>query len=116
MADDDHRATLLGGTFHHLEAPFAKLGVANCKDLINDQNLRLQIRGYCKSQSYPHSRRIEVHRSVDECFASSQVQNLIELPVDLGPLHPKDCTVQIDVLATCQLRMEARAHFQQGAQ
>ena len=43
----------------------------------------------------------------------AKVDDLVELPVDLGPLHAEDGAIQVDVLPPGQLGMEAGADFQQ---
>ena len=43
----------------------------------------------------------------------SERDDVIEPPLDLGTPHAQDRTAQVDVLATGQLLVEARAHLEQ---
>src|SRR5690606_11585829 len=52
---------------------------------------------------------------VDEALDIAERDDLIEALVDLAPAHPEDCTVEVDVLAAGQLRVEAGADFEQRA-
>ena len=50
---------------------------------------------------------------VEEPLDLGEGDDLVHPPVDLVPAHPQDRAVQVDVLPTGQLGVEARAHLEQ---
>src|SRR5207244_313378 len=68
-----------------------------------------------EGKSYEHSARVPLDRGVHELFDAGELDDRVELPVDLAALHAEDRAVEVDVLAPGQLRMEARADFEQAA-
>src|SRR6516162_10611796 len=72
------------------------------------------MRGHRKGQSHVHTTAVTFHRCVEESFDFSERHNLVELGPNLGAGHPKDCTVQINVLASGELRMKAGADLEEA--
>src|SRR5205807_4634406 len=62
-----------------------------------------------------HTAGVALDRSVDEALHAGERDHLVEAAADFCPLHAENCSVQVDVLAASQLRMEAGANLQQTA-
>ena len=62
-----------------------------------------------------HPARIPLDGCVDERLDLGERDDLVEVPPDLRLLHAEDSAVEIDVLASGQLRVEAGSHLEQRA-
>ena len=60
-----------------------------------------------------HAAGVALHRRVDELLDVGELDDLVELAFDLGLAHAEDRAVQVDVLASGQLGVEAGADLQQ---
>ena len=100
---------------HPPEAALLELGVADREHLVDEQDLRLEMRGDREREAHVHSARVALHRRVDEPSDAGELDDLVELARDLAPPHPEDRAVQEDVLAPGQLRVEAGADLEQAA-
>src|SRR5262249_8909458 len=56
-----------------------------------------------------------LHRRVDEFVDAGELDDRVELARDLGPGHAHDRALQVDVLATGEIRVKAGGHFDQRA-
>ncbi len=54
-----------------------------------------------------HPGRIELHLRIDEVTDAAEVQDLVESRRRLSGTHPHDRGIEIDVLASAQIRVEA---------
>src|SRR5215211_8108943 len=66
----------------------------------------------CKPQV--HSGRVSFDRRVNETLDTGERNDLLETSRDVTAAHAKNGAVEIDVLATGQLGMEAGSHLEQG--
>src|SRR5512147_787945 len=98
---------------HFSQALLLKSRIADCQNLVDNQNLRLEMGRYSKSQAHIHTGRIPLYRRIQELGDLCEIHNLIELPLDFRSLHPKDCAVQINVLTPGKLRMEPCSDLQE---
>ena len=115
VADEQDGAVLVDGNRLHLaQRLFLKACIAYRKDLINDQDLRLQMRRHSERQPDIHAAAVALHRRVEKSFDFGEVNDLVEFLPDLRPGHPEDRSVQKDVLATGQFRVKAGADLQQA--
>ena len=73
------------------------------------------MRRHGKGQTDIHPAGIALYGSVDKFFGFREGDDLVELVVDLRLPHAQYCSVQVNVFATGELRMEASAHLQQGS-
>src|SRR5438874_2410013 len=112
MADEQDRATVLGDVLHFPDAFLLKLRVADSQHLIDDQDLRFQMRRDSKCQANIHAAGVAFHWSVDELVYFSESHDIVEFPANLGAVHSEDGTVEKNVFAARQLGMEACADFQ----
>ena len=68
-----------------------------------------------KGQAKLHPTRVALDGGIDETLNFGEGHDFIELSIDLGPFHPEDGAVQVDVLAAGQLGMEACSDLEKGA-
>jgi hypothetical protein len=81
------------------------------------------VRGNCKRQAHVHPAgvaldwRVQEFLNLRKCYnpSTSLRTSLVKLAVNLGSPHAEDGAIHVDVLAPCQLWMEAGADFQQRA-
>ena len=98
---------------HFLQTPLLKLDIPHGQHFVNEQDIRLQVRSNRKGQSELHSSGIVLHRCVEEFLDTRERHNFFKLAPDLLALHSQNGTVEIDVLASGQLRMEPGADLQE---
>ena len=115
MADEEHGAALLGDVSHLAEALPLEIGIADREDLVDEEDLRLEMRGDGERESEVHPARVALDRSIDELFDLRKGDDLVEFPADLGPAHAEDRAVEVNVFASGELGMESRADFQERA-
>src|ERR1700730_7018766 len=87
--------------------------VANRQHLIDDEHVRLEVRGHRETEPRAHAARIVLDGCVDETRHARELNDRLELGIDLLLLHPHDGTVQKDVFAPGQFLVEPGADFQQ---
>ena len=87
--------------------------VADGEHLIDQQNLRLQMRGHREGKPHAHPDGITLHGCVDEFLDAGKRHDFIELPRDLGARHAEDRAVQEDVVASREIHVKTRPDFQQ---
>src|SRR5581483_441500 len=98
---------------HAAEAPLLELGISDGEHLVDDQDLRLQVRRHGEREPHVHPRGVPLHRSVDVLPHPCELDDLVELASNLRLVHAEDRAVQVHVLATRQLRAEPRADLEQ---
>src|SRR5262245_56667039 len=67
-----------------------------------------------KSETDVHAARIPLHRRIQESLQLSEGNNLVEFLADLGAAHAEDGAVEVNVLAACELGVEAGADLEQA--
>ena len=115
VADEDDGATLLRDVAHLAEALLLELRVADGEHLVDEQDLRLEVRGDGEREPHLHAARVALHRRVEEALDARELDDLVEPARDLRAAHAEDRAVQEDVLAPGELGMEARADLEQRA-
>ena len=115
VADEQHRPPCARDLAHLAEALALERRVADREHLVDDQDLRLQVRGDGEREAQLHAARVALDGRVDEPLDLGELDDLVELALDLPPLHAEDRAVEEDVLAARQLGMEARADLEQRA-
>jgi hypothetical protein len=115
VADEQHRPAVAARHVVHLaEALLLEDDVADGKDLVDDENLRLEVRGNRERQPHVHATRIALHRRIDEPLHLGEGDNRVELAADLRLPHAENRAVEEYVLAPRQLRMKPRADLEQA--
>src|SRR5262249_17147782 len=89
--------------------------VADREHLIDQQYLGLDMGGYRKAEADHHPRRVVLQRLVDERLDFRESYDLVKLCGDLALAHAHDRPVEINVLPSREVGMEARSHLDQGA-
>ncbi len=105
----------MGHVAHLAQALFLERGVADGQHLVDDQNLRLQMRRHGKRQPHVHAAGIALDLRIEEFFDFREGHDLVEPPGDIAPAHAENGAVEIDVFAPGEIGMEARADLQQAA-
>ena len=72
------------------------------------------VRGHGEAQLHIHARRIALDRRVDEGADFGEIDDLVQPLGNVRARHAQNRAVQIDVLATGQKLVEARADLQQA--
>jgi hypothetical protein len=115
VADEEHRPPLARDLAHLPEALALEGLVADGEHLVDDQDVRLEVRGDGERQAHVHPARVALHGGVDEPLHLRERDDLVELRLDLAPPHPEDGAVQVDVVAAGELGVEAGADLEQRA-
>ena len=84
------RAARLAEILHPAEAAALELGVADGEHLVDEQDLRLEVRRDGEGEPHVHAARVALHRRVDELLDLGELDDLVELARDLAPLHAED--------------------------
>src|SRR5437773_5644226 len=90
-------ALVPGYILHLAETLLLELHISHCQHLVHNQNLRLQVSSYGKSQAHVHPARVVLHRCVKELFSLRECDDLIELAIDLGLAHSEDGTIEVNI-------------------
>src|SRR3990172_13377853 len=72
------------------------------------------MRSHGKCQAHVHAAREMLDRGIQEFFNPRKIHDLIEFAGDLNPAHPKNSSVEVNILADCQLGVKTGSHFQKG--
>src|SRR6476620_2452796 len=115
MSDKQDGVPAIYELFEALEAFRPKLDIADGENLVENQNFRLKECGDREGETDVHAARIALNRGVDKFIDFSKVDDLIEPALNFGTTHSENGSVEKDVVAACQLRMEPRADFEQTA-
>ena len=114
MTDKQHGATAARHVVHLANALFLKSGVTDGEDLVHDQDVWSQIGGDGKRQPHAHTRRIPLYWGVYKLRNFGELDDFFESAVNLPLLHAENRSVDVDVFASSQIRMETGPHFQQA--
>ena len=69
VTHEEHRAAVAGSDFLHLaEAALLELRVAHRQDFVDDEQLGLEVRRDREGEPHVHTRRVPLHRRVEEAF------------------------------------------------
>ena len=115
VRDEDDRAPGRVDVLHAPEAASLELGVADAQHLVDQHDLRLEVRRDREREADVHPARVALHRSVEELLDAGELGDLGHLGLDLATLHAEDRTVQEHVLPPGQLGVEAGSHLEQAA-
>src|SRR5205823_14048434 len=115
MAHENNGASALGHVAHLAETFFLEVDVADGQNLIDEKNFRLEMGGDGEGQADVHAGGVVLNGGVNEFFELGEGHNLIEFADDFALAHAKDGAGEERVFAPGQLRMEARADFEERA-
>src|SRR2546423_1060158 len=114
MRDDDDRLATRTKVFELLAAFSLKVRISNGEDLVDQEDVWLDVDGNRESEPDVHSRRVILDGRVDEVLQPGEVDDLVESLIDLPLAETEYGAIEVDVLATRELRMESRAELEQG--
>ena len=114
VAHQEHGAPLAAQVLHPAEALVPEMQVPDRQHFVDDQNLRLEVRGDGKRQPHVHPARIGLHWRMDELLELGEGDDGVELADDLRAKHAEDRPVEEDVLPARQIRMEAGADLEEA--
>ena len=112
--EQNRAASILEGR-DDAEAFPLKVLVTDGEDLVEEENVRLEERGDRKPEPHRHAARVGADRPVDRVLDFGERDDLVEALANLGATQTLDRPVQVDVLATAEVRVEARPELEQGA-
>src|SRR5215510_5599692 len=82
--------------------------------LIDDQNLRFQMRRHREGEPHIHTTAVTFHRSIQELVNFGEGHDFVELFSDLRPGHSENRAVEIDVFPSGQFRMKSGSDLKQA--
>src|SRR5437773_7906269 len=115
MCHEQNGAAAVDDFVHLRKAFLLKLRVAHGQHFIDNEDLRIQVRGHRKCQSHIHATRVMFDGRFEKFLRSREINNLVKLRVDLAPAHAQDCSVQINILTASKIRMKAGANVEQAS-
>src|SRR6266481_2974592 len=113
VRDEEDRAAAGVEIAHRPQALALELPIADRKNLINDQDVRLKIGGYRKAQTHLHAARVSLDGRIDELLDLRKGDDFIQLRVDPLLLHAENAAAEIDVFSSGKLFVEAGPYFEQ---
>src|SRR3954447_2986371 len=108
VAHVEQRASLVADLLHPGHALLLERSVTHSEDLINEEDVRVGVHGDREAEPGEHSRGVVAHRGVEELPDVGELHDLLELALGLGLGHAQDGRVQVHVVPTGELRVEAR--------
>ena len=99
---------------HFSKALLLKLGISHREHFIHDQNLRLHVGGHRKGKTHIHAAGVSFHGSIEKLLDLGKGHDFIEPLPNLSTAHPKNGSIEKDVLASGQFRVKASPHLQQA--
>jgi hypothetical protein len=115
VRDEDDRPAALPELEDLAEALALERLVPHSEDLVEADDVSPQMHREREAEAHVHARRVGPDRQVDERLELRERDDLLQVLGDVAPSEPVDRRVQEDVLATRQLRLEACAELEQGA-
>src|SRR4051812_23547638 len=99
----------------HLAKTFSlEFMVPYSQHLVDNKDVRFQMRGDRKCKPDIHPGTVPLHRCVQELLDSCKLNNIIKAAANLGARHTEDSTVQVDILAPGELGMKTGADLEQA--
>src|SRR4029077_10309 len=77
-----------------VDALLLERGVADSQHLVDDEDVRVDVDRYSKTEPDIHTRRVVLHRAVDELCELAELDDLVEQAIGLGPWHAKQSRVE----------------------
>ena len=115
VADEEDGPALARDPAHLPETLLLECEVPDGEHLVDEQDLRLQMRGDREREPDLHTARVALDRRVEEVVDLGKRDDLVEAALDLPLPHPEDRAVEVDVLAPRQLGVKADSDLEQRA-
>jgi hypothetical protein len=110
--EHDRSALLLEGEDAAEALPLERL-VADGEDLVEEEDVGVEECRDREAEAHGHPGRVRPHRAVDRVLELGERDDLVEAPADLGARKTLDRAVQEDVLAPCEIQVEAGTELEQ---
>ena len=104
----EHRA-------HAVDAPLLESGVADGEHLVDEQHVGLEEGGDAEAEPHLHAARVELDLAVDGVLELGELDDLVEAGSHHPARQPEQRAVQVDVLTSGELGVDAGAHLDQRA-
>ena len=95
------------------EALALELLVADGEHLVEQQHVGLDVRGDREAEPHEHAGRVGAHREVDELLELGERDDLVHHLADACARQAVDRPVEVDVLASAEIGVEAGAELEQ---
>src|SRR5437667_12222573 len=115
MCHEQNGAAAVDDFVHLRKAFLLKLRVAHGQNFIDNEDLRIQVRGHRECQSHIHATRVMFDGRFEKFLCSCEINNLVKLRVNLAPAHAQDCSVQINIFTASKVRMKAGANVEKAS-
>src|SRR5581483_1229405 len=89
VRDEEDGPAVARELLHAAEAAALELGVTDGEHLVDEQDLRLEVRSDGEGEPYVHAARVALHGRVDELLDPGELDDVRELAVDLPAGHAK---------------------------
>jgi hypothetical protein len=99
-----------------LETPMGERLVAHGQYLVDEQHVRVAVRGDRKAQANRHAGGVGLHRGVEEFLDPGEPHDLIEARGDLAAGEAEQQTADLQVLATGDFGVKPRPELEQRRQ
>src|SRR6266508_4754506 len=112
MRDQQNGSAAVDNFVHLRKALLLKFGIAHGEHFIDNEYLRVEVRGHGECQPHIHTTRVMFDRSFEKLLSAREINDFIKLRVDLAPAHAQDRAVQINILTASEVRMKAGANVE----
>src|SRR5882757_1508905 len=106
VTDEEHGASFGGEGGHAVDAAALVGRIADGENLIDDKDLRLEMRRDAEREADVHPAGVALDGHVEELLDLGKSDDLIEFAADLRAAHAQDAAVEEDVLAAGELGVE----------
>ena len=114
VGHEQYRHARVAHLVNFAHAALPEINIAHRKRFIHQQDLGLHVNGDGESQPDGHAAGVSLHWLIDELANFGELLDLGKLRVDLLAREAQNRGVHVDVLASGEFRIEARAQFEQG--
>ena len=113
MRDEKDRDAALPQLVNLAHAALAEIDVAHSQGFVHQQNFRIHVDRDRERQAHHHAAGVGLDGLIDEVADLGKGGDILVALVDLARRQPQDRTVEINVIATAELRVKSRAQFEQ---
>jgi hypothetical protein len=90
VAHEQHRPPVARDVAHLAEALLLERRVSDREHLVEDEDVRLEVRSDGEREAQVHPAGVALDRRVDEAAHPGELDDLVEAPVDVRAVHPED--------------------------
>src|SRR5437016_13910749 len=97
MCDEQDCSSAFDDLAHLVKTFLLKIGITDGQHLIDNQDLRIEMRCHGKCKAYVHAAGVSFYRCFEESFCSRESHDFIKSGIDLPAAHSQDGAVQLHV-------------------